>query len=145
MNRRGQNGMGRVTVIFTVTNNEDASLAKRGQLDRDKIRSVELEGVVDTASNYLVLPSHVVEQLGLPIKGEVGVRYADRRGARRKMAGQAEVGLLGRKDVFSAIVEPARGDALIGAIVLEALDLLVDCTNQRLVPRDPKRIIADHA
>lgn len=28
--------------------------------------------------------------------------------------------------------------AMIGAIVLEALDLLVDCKNQRVVPRDPR-------
>jgi hypothetical protein len=43
---------------------------------------------------------------------------------------------LGRDDTFSAVVEPNRKEALIGAIVLEALDLLVDSKNQRLVPRD---------
>jgi hypothetical protein len=32
---------------------------------------------------------------------------------------------------------------LIGAIVLEALDLLVDCRTQTLRPRDPKEIIAE--
>jgi len=31
--------------------------------------------------------------------------------------------------------------ALIGAIVLEDLDLLVDCQNQRVVPRDPSGAI----
>jgi hypothetical protein len=36
-----------------------------------------------------------------------------------------------------AIVEPKRTSALIGAIVLEQLDLLVDCQRQRLIPRDP--------
>jgi predicted aspartyl protease len=135
--------MGRVKVIFTVSNNEDIALAKRGFLDPEKVRSVEMEGVVDTGSNYLVLPTHVVAQLGLPITGRIGVRYADRRGARRRMAEQAQVELLGRKDTFSAIVEPNRGNALIGAIVLEALDLLVDCSTQQLVPRDPKGIIAE--
>jgi hypothetical protein len=35
------------------------------------------------------------------------------------------------------VVEPKRQDALLGAIVLEALDLLVDCTTQQVVPRDP--------
>jgi len=28
--------------------------------------------------------------------------------------------------------------ALLGAIVLEDLDLLVDCSTQKLVPRDPR-------
>jgi hypothetical protein len=35
------------------------------------------------------------------------------------------------------VIEPKRETALLGAIVLEALDLLVDCQNNRVVPRDP--------
>ena len=51
--------------------------------------------------------------------------------------------ILGRKNTFTAIVEPGRADALIGAIVLEALDMVVDCRTQSLHPRDPKHIIAE--
>jgi hypothetical protein len=40
-------------------------------------------------------------------------------------------------------VEPGRTDALIGAIVLEQLDFLPDCTHGELVPRDPNTIIAE--
>jgi hypothetical protein len=40
-------------------------------------------------------------------------------------------------------VEPNRTDVLIGAIVLEDLDLLVDCRTQTLRPRDPGGIIAE--
>jgi len=43
-----------------------------------------------------------------------------------------------RHGTFTAIVEPKRETALIGAIVLEDLDLLVDCQKQRVVPRDPR-------
>jgi hypothetical protein len=35
-------------------------------------------------------------------------------------------------------VEPDRDTALIGAIVLGDLDLLVDCKNQRVIPRGPR-------
>jgi predicted aspartyl protease len=143
MAKRGNKRMGRVTVVFTVSNSADVQLAARGLLPSEEIRAVELEGVVDTGSNYLVLPSRVVQLLDLPKIDTVGVRYADRRGVRRQRVGPAQVELLGRKDTFSAIAEPNRADALIGAIVLEALDLLVDCSMQRLVPRDPKRIIAE--
>lgn len=41
-----------------------------------------------------------------------------------------------------AIVEPGRDDALIGAIVLEDLDLLVDCSQQMLRLRDPEKMLA---
>lgn len=51
--------------------------------------------------------------------------------------------LFGRHGTFKAIVEPKREDVLIGAIVLEDLDLLVDCRTQTLQPRDPKGIITE--
>jgi hypothetical protein len=53
------------------------------------------------------------------------------------------VDLQGRRDSFSAIVEPKRKTALIGAIVLEDLDFLVDCQKQRLVPRDPEGVVSE--
>ncbi|HEV2293216.1 MAG TPA: hypothetical protein VGR35_05130 [Tepidisphaeraceae bacterium] len=43
---------------------------------------------------------------------------------------------------FKAIIEPDR-DSLIGAIVLKDLDLIIDCAEQQLVPRDPKQIISE--
>jgi hypothetical protein len=49
---------------------------------------------------------------------------------------------LGRDGVFTAVVEPKRRTALIGAIVLEDLDFLVDCT-QQLVPRDPRFVVSE--
>jgi hypothetical protein len=39
------------------------------------------------------------------------------------------------------VVEPKRETALLGAIVLEDLDLLVDFQNERVVPRDPSGAI----
>jgi hypothetical protein len=51
--------------------------------------------------------------------------------------------LLGRHSVFNPSVEPKRDTALIGAIVLEDLDLLVGCTNQRLMPRDPDFVVSE--
>jgi len=85
----------------------------------------------------------VVQRLGLDISGSVQVRYADGRTAQRSVARNVRLSFGGRDGVFSAIVEPALDSASIGAIVLEELDLLVDCTQGRLVPRDPKQIISE--
>lgn len=51
--------------------------------------------------------------------------------------------LLGRHGVFSAVIEPERQDALIGAMVLEELDLLVDCGTQSLQRREPDAILTE--
>jgi predicted aspartyl protease len=92
----------------------------------------------------LVLPQALVKELGLPAKkNKVTVKYADGHKGVRVEVDEVRVYLMGRDAPFAAIVEPKRDTALIGAIVLEALDLLVDCTNQRLVPRDPNSVVCE--
>ena len=143
MSRRGEKDMGRVTVEVELTNAEDLVLAKNGALAPDKVRRVRMTGVVDTGANYLVLPAQTAKQLGVPSLGKITVRYADRRRSSRTVVENVRLDLLGRHGNFKAIVEPKRTDALIGAIVLEDLDLLVDCTTQTLQPRDPNGMIAE--
>ena len=103
----------------------------------DHVTHITLSGVVDSGAAKLVLPQHVVDELGLLPDGETTVRLADNSRARRKVVSNVWLQLLGRHGVFSAVVEPNRQDALIGAIVLEGLDLLVDCGVQSVYPREP--------
>jgi len=137
MRSKGANGVGRFSVEFEVANNEDLVRAKDGTIPANKVRRETISGVVDPGASKLVLPEAVVKRLGLSSGGDIQVTYADGRKAKRRQAKDAYVELLGRSDTFSAIVEPKRKTALIGAIVLEDLDLLVDCSRERLVPRDP--------
>ncbi len=138
MRTKGGNGVGRFSVEFEVANNDDLVLADRGHLQPDQVRRQTLQGIVDSGAAMLVLPQAVVKQLGLRPGRTVNVRYADGRETQRREAKGAAVKLLDRDDTFTAIVEPKRKTALIGAIVLEALDLLVDCKKKCVVPRDPR-------
>ncbi len=89
-----------------------------------------------------MLPEAVAKELGFEVRRvKVKVRYADGRRAKRSEVEGVRLYLLGRDDTFSAIVEPKRDTALIGAIVLEDLDFLVDCGKQCLVPRDPDFVV----
>jgi predicted aspartyl protease len=143
MKPKGVNGVGRFAVEFEVANHIDVVDAQRGLLPPDKVRRLTISGVVDSGATHLVLPEKVVKQLGLPHRGKVKVRYANQTTATRPTVNDVELQLLGRDGVFAAIVEPKRRTALIGAIVLEHLDLLVDCSHQRLVPRDPRFVITE--
>jgi predicted aspartyl protease len=131
--------MGRISVDLKLTNGQDMLRAEDGILPPEQIRQTTARGVVDTGATRLVIPAAVAEQLGLPETGEVGVRYADGRTGTRKVVENIRVALLDREFTFRAIVEPDRDTALIGAIVLEELDFVVDCVAQRLYPRDPNR------
>jgi predicted aspartyl protease len=133
--------VGRFSVEIEVVNYADLIRAQDGTLAPEKVRRQTIQGVVDSGATKLVLPESVVKRLGLPSGDKIQVRYADGRRLEREGAEGVYVQLLGRHGTFTAIVEPRRKTALLGAIVLEDLDLLVDCTAQRVIPRDPRGAI----
>ena len=142
--KRKVDPMGRFFVEFEIANNDDLVAAKLGLLDPNKVRRKKLRGLVDTGATKLILPKAIAAEMGFPVKRDkVKVRYADGRRGLRPEVGGIHVTLLGRENVFSAVVEPKRDEALIGAIVLEDLDFLADCSKQRLVPRDPDHIFSE--
>jgi predicted aspartyl protease len=132
-----------VPVEFVVANNRDVLTAPEGTRIPEGVPRVRLSGVVDTGATRLVLPEKAVACLHLAPAGTVLAKYADERTERRPRVANVWLKLLGRESVFNAILEPDRTDALIGAIVLEDLDLPVDCVTQRLHPRDPKETISE--
>jgi predicted aspartyl protease len=135
--------MGRFAVEVELVNDGDLVRATAGVISPDQVRRTGMRGVVDSGATRLVIPEATAKQLGLEAAGTLKVRYADGRSAERAVAERVRLTYGGRSSVFSAVIEPARESALIGAIVLEELDFLVDCTNGRLVPRDPKQIISE--
>jgi len=143
MGWRGDDDVGRISVELSLANNQDVQLAQAGALPAERVRRAQVEAVVDTGATRLVLPEGVVQELGLTTVGQTTVRYADQRTAIRPVVGNVWMSLLGRDSVFSAVVEPDRSTALVGAIVLEELDLVADCSTQTLYPRDPDRIISE--
>jgi predicted aspartyl protease len=140
---REQAPMGRFSVQLVLANNRDVVQAAPDVAIPDGVKHLVLAGIVDSGAARLVLPQRTVHELQLQGHGETTVRYADGRRAKRSVVGNVWLQLLGRDGVFSAVVEPDRSDALIGAIVLEELDLLVDCTTQTLRPREPDSILTE--
>lgn len=130
--------MGRFKVEVELANNDDMALVRRGILTREEVRRVKVIGVVDSGASGLVLPTAVAKQLGVPVTGKVKVTYANRRSSQRDKVEGVYLDLLNRHGIFTAHLEPKRDTALVGAIVLEELDLLIDSRQERLFPRDPK-------
>jgi len=87
---------------------------------------------VDTDALTLVVPPNIVQQLGVRIQRQQIARYAN---GYEEAVGVTEpiiIELLGRQTTLEALV--VGDEVLIGQVVLELLDLLPDCKNQRLVP-----------
>jgi len=62
--------MGEVRAKVKLTNAVDESLVRRGQLTEDQVRVYEADALVDTGAVRSVIPIHVVERLGLTIRGQ---------------------------------------------------------------------------
>ena len=135
--------MGRCSVGLKRANRIDVADAQRGLLSPENVRQVTISGLVDTGATRLVIPTSVAEQLGARKVGEIQVRYADRRRATRQLVDDVLVELQGRLATFRAVLEPNRDSVIIGAIVLEELDFLVDCVARKLYPRDPDHMTSE--
>lgn len=135
--------MGRFSVEVELANDEDLIRAKAGLITDSQVRRERIRAVVDSGATRLVIPEPISRRLGLQAKGTVQVRYADGRTAHKDVVERVRLTFGDRDSVFNAIVEPSRESALLGAIVMEDLDLIIDCTTQQLVPRDPKQLTSE--
>ena len=133
-----EDDVGRFTQQFTVANHKDRLKAELGVMPPEEVRSAELAGWIDTGAAHLILPEVVGDSLGLEDHGKMRVRVADGSVSVRRRVKNVFVELAGRTGVFSAVLLPGIADALIGAILLEEMDLLVAPLNCAIVPRDPE-------
>jgi predicted aspartyl protease len=102
--------------------------------------TIELPAKVDTGATLLVLPQTVATELKLrPIRRQT-VKYANEDTAEREVVGVVELEVCDRKGWFEAVVEPRKTYALLGAVVMEALDLIVEPRAQQVYPNPRSRL-----
>ena len=126
--------MEEVRVDLELENFADREIALRGLIPSDQVRTARVNALVDSGSITLVLPEEIVEALGLTRLGTVYVTYADERTEPRPEAGVVTVRVGNRSSELRVVVGRRGTEALFGQIPLEALDLMIDCRNRRLVP-----------
>jgi len=124
--------MGEVRIKAKLTNAVDEDLVRRGILKVEQVRTYEADALVDTGAVRTILPQHVVDRLGLAVRGQRVAEYADERKDVVSVTGPLIIDLEGRDTLEEALV--LGDEVLIGQTVLEKLDLFVDCQRQRLVP-----------
>jgi hypothetical protein len=124
--------MGEIRVRVKLSNETDEEMARRGLIAPAKVRSVEVEAIVDTGAVTSVIPRPLVEQLGLSMPDEVHLQYANGYDEHVPLTGAVCFRLLNRRTVDEAAV--LGDEVLIGQTILEKTDLLADCAGRRLIP-----------
>ena len=127
--------MGELVASVDLENTADRNIVSAGLRDESTIRRTTVDGMVDNGAFMLVLPENVVGRLGLETQRQVVVTYADERKETRPVAGPVTVRIGNRFMISECVVGPPLSEPLIGQIVLEALDLIADCTNRTVAPR----------
>ncbi len=127
--------MGEVKVELELENALDRERVRLGQIGEQQVRLARIQALVDSGAVMLVLPQDLVEALGLREVGKAIVTYADERREERPLAGIVTVRVGNRTTSLNCVVGPPNSEPLLGHVVLETMDLLVDCTQQKLVPR----------
>ena len=125
--------MGKTFENVTIKNFVDIAMHFKGIINEDEIRIVETEALVDTGAAYLCLPPGDIEKLGLMHSTVKEVTTANGIVNRRIFYGA--VIIIKDREIEMQIMENTVGTPpLIGYLVLEAMDFLVDSKSQRIIP-----------
>ena len=124
--------MGQVHVRVVLTNHREAVMARLGQLDTSRVHRYETEALLDTGAVRSTIPAAVAERLGLFRLRKTDAKYADGRVEEVDMTEAVTVEILGRETEMNPMILGEQ--ILLGVMVLEGLDLMVDCNRNRLVP-----------
>jgi clan AA aspartic protease len=137
----GKGKMGFVYEEITLKNASDVSNCCRGLIKKSEIRQVTVQALVDTGASTVVITEEIQEKLGLMIRGKRPATLANSRKEMCKVTDAVEIIWKDRNTMIPALVVPGNGKVLLGAIPLEAMDLIVDPTKQALVRAHGKEIM----
>ena len=118
--------MGEIRTDIVLQNDGDLYLERKGMLHKKKIHKLKINALVDTGAVMTLLPEEMVEKLGLFIIDKRIVVLADDSKRTMNIAGNLSLTVCGRTMGTDCIVGPPGCEPLIGQIVLETLDLILD-------------------
>jgi clan AA aspartic protease len=125
--------MGKVLVTAKIENLEDLYKTKLGLLPAEQVRSVEAtDALVDTGASTLCVPKRLIVQLGLqPLRTRQARTSAG--SITLQMYGTVRLSIQGHDCPCDVVELPDDCPVLIGQVLLEAMDWVIDPMSQRLI------------
>ena len=125
--------MGEVRTEITLVNIGDQEVANRGYIPQDQVRRLTVNAVVDTGAWTLVINEAIREKLGLRVKKASMTTVAGGGTVPSQITEPVDILWKDRDTPCNAVVLPGEKDVLLGAIPLEAMDLMVHPLKQEVV------------
>ncbi|CAK0754729.1 hypothetical protein CCP3SC15_10051 [Gammaproteobacteria bacterium] len=127
--------MGEIRVKVNLKNDRDIFRYQERMIKESEIRDVTLDALVDTGAVMILLPQDVVEFLGLEKTEKVIVTLANEQKIELEVAGTLSLKIENRTMKTDCLVGPPQCEPLIGQLVLERLDFILDPLKRTLHPR----------
>jgi clan AA aspartic protease len=125
--------MGIVHAEIKITNVDDLALLKKNYLKKEDVRSMTVTAVVDSGAYMMAINETVKTQLGLDVVDKQNAQLADSQVIELEVVGPIEIRFANRRTVCEAVVLPGDSEVLLGAIPMEAMDVLVHPKEQILI------------
>jgi clan AA aspartic protease len=109
------------------------TLAEHGYIKESEIRTLKVDAMPDTGAWTMVINEEVRQKLGLTIIETARSSLANGQSDIYDITEGIEIRWKNRKTVLPAVVVPNAKYILLGALPLEAMDLMVDPVHQKLV------------
>jgi len=127
--------MGKVIVNQVILrNNDDYRDFSRGHIEESAIRMKVVDMIADTGARFVGLPESLIKELGLTDSRKIKLRLADGSVKDYPLYEGLRVQIDDRESIFDCVAKPEDAPLLLGQMVLEGLDYVVDCPNNRIIP-----------
>jgi clan AA aspartic protease len=124
--------MGTFTEEITLENSADRLFAECGYIKESEIHAMKVQAMPDTGAWTLVINEEVFQHLGLAVRGETTSTLADGTAAQYRITAPVKILWKDRSTELPSVVIPNAKEVLLGALPLEAMDLMVDLVRKVL-------------
>lgn len=125
--------MGLVYADIELISSDDMALFARGYLKEGQVRRVKIRALVDTGAYFLCINENIRDALGLRKQGEQIAELADGSRVKLDVVGPIELRFENRRVTTEGLVLPGDSEVLLGAIPLEAMDVVIEPRLGRLI------------
>jgi hypothetical protein len=125
--------MGHVYAEIELINGEDLSDARRHRIGEEEVRRMRVTMMADSGAYMMAINENIQAYLNLPFQYQQPFHLADGRIIIRDVVGPVEVRFVNRRALCNAMVLPGDSEPLLGAIPMEAMDVLIHPNRQELI------------
>ena len=111
----------------------DIEMVRRGQMDQDEIKRATINVLVDSGAYMLAINEDIKDMLQLNVEGKEKAVLANGEVVYYDLASPIRIKFANRTCLCEAIVLPGNSEPLLGAIPMEAMDLVIHPKRQELI------------